>query len=224
MFAFGLAERDACIVGFDGCFYEVDGLVALGAFAALVARTDEVLVGAAVAFVSGVDELAAAGAAADGALEVVLVLAVALSRVAVGDEHGLDLVEQFLADQPLVPALVDVSLVGDVAGVVGVGQQSVDLRESQRLRTAPAGCACGQAAGLKQDRDVREAVQAGGVGLICPHDDRSALRVDRHGAHLAPVGQRLADVQVADGRQAVGAADLDLAFDAALDLLGDLDP
>jgi hypothetical protein len=118
LLAFVVAERDRGVVLFDGCFYEVDGLVALWAFAALVARADEVLVDAAVAFVSGVDELAAAGAAADRALEVVLVLAVALAGVAVGDEHGLDLVEQLLADQRLMATLVDMALVGDVAGVV----------------------------------------------------------------------------------------------------------
>ncbi|HSZ06864.1 MAG TPA: hypothetical protein VK778_16875 [Solirubrobacteraceae bacterium] len=77
--AFGLAERHSRVVVLDRGLYEVDGLVALRALAALVARTNEVLVVAAVAFVAGVDETAAAGAAADGALEVVLVLAVALA-------------------------------------------------------------------------------------------------------------------------------------------------
>ena len=52
--AFGLAERDAGVVVFDGCLNEVDGLVALGAFAALVARADEVFVVAPVAFMAGV--------------------------------------------------------------------------------------------------------------------------------------------------------------------------
>ncbi|HYM54954.1 MAG TPA: hypothetical protein VES97_06305 [Solirubrobacteraceae bacterium] len=52
LLAFCLAERDRGVVGFDGCFDEVDGLVALRAFAALVARADEVLVESAVAFVS----------------------------------------------------------------------------------------------------------------------------------------------------------------------------
>ncbi|HYM54955.1 MAG TPA: hypothetical protein VES97_06310 [Solirubrobacteraceae bacterium] len=55
--------------------------------------------------------------------------AVALPGVPVRDEHGLDLVEQLLADERLVPALVDVALVGDVAGVVGVAQQLVHGRE-----------------------------------------------------------------------------------------------
>ena len=88
----------------DGGLDEVDGLAALWAFAALVARADEVFVDAAVAFVAGVDQAAAAGAAADRALEVVLVLAVALAGEAVGRKDGLDLVEQLLADERLVAA------------------------------------------------------------------------------------------------------------------------
>lgn len=63
------AELDGGVVRFDRGFYEVGGLVALWAFAALVLGADEVLVDAAVAFVAGVDELACAGAAADRALE-----------------------------------------------------------------------------------------------------------------------------------------------------------
>ncbi|HXA54882.1 MAG TPA: hypothetical protein VNV37_08415 [Solirubrobacteraceae bacterium] len=96
--AFGLGDRDTAVVVFDGGFDDVDGLVALGALAVLVAGTDEVLVHAAVAVVLGVDEAAAAGAAADRALEVVLVCAVALARVVVSLEHGLDLVEELKAD------------------------------------------------------------------------------------------------------------------------------
>ncbi len=57
--AFGVAEWDAGVVVLDGCFYEVDGLVALGAFAALVAWADEVFVVSSVAFVAGVDQSAA---------------------------------------------------------------------------------------------------------------------------------------------------------------------
>ncbi|MGA2165435.1 MAG: hypothetical protein ABSH36_13325 [Solirubrobacteraceae bacterium] len=112
----------------------------------------------------------------------------------------------------------------DVAGVVGVGQQPVDARECQRTWTMPTSCPRGQATRLKQDHDVRQAVEAGGIGIERPSDDRGALLVDDDRADLAAVRQRFADVQVADRCEAVGAADLDLAFDAALDLLGNLDP
>jgi hypothetical protein len=224
LLAFSLAERHASVVLLDLGFYEVDGLVALRALPALALGANEVLVDTAVAIVAGVDELAVAGAAADGALEVVLVLAVALPGVPVRDEHGLDLVEQLLADERLVPALIDVAVVLDEPAVVGVAQKPVDLGEAERVRTTPAGRAGKQATRLKQARDVRQAVKAGGVGLERPHDDLRALRVDDHGADLAAVRQGFPNVQVADRRWAAGAADLDLAFDAALDLLGDLDP
>jgi DNA-binding winged helix-turn-helix (wHTH) protein len=48
--------------------------------------------------------------------------------------------------------------------------------------------------------------------------------VDSYGTNLAALRQWLADVQVADRGEAVGAADLDLAFDCALDVIGYLDP
>lgn len=198
---------------FDGCFYEVDGLVALGAFPALVLGADEVLVDPAVAFVSGVDELAAAGAAADRALEVMLVLAVALTGVPVGNEHGLDLVEQLLADERLMAALVDMALVGDVPGVVRAAQQFVHTRERQRLWPEAPCRPRAQTTGLQQHGDVRQAVEPGGVGLECPYDDWAALGVDGDRAYLAAVWQRLADVQVADRCEAGCAANLDLAFD-----------
>jgi hypothetical protein len=88
----GVAEGHGGVVLFDGCFHEVDGLVALGAFAPLVARADEVLVDATVAFVAGVDETAGAGTAADRALEIVLVLTVALPGVVVRSQDGLNFV------------------------------------------------------------------------------------------------------------------------------------
>ncbi|HEY7953364.1 MAG TPA: hypothetical protein VID70_10265 [Solirubrobacteraceae bacterium] len=77
--AFGVGDGDAAVVLLDGLLDEINGLIALGALSVLVALADEVFVGAAVAVVAGVDQAAAAGAAADGALEAVLVLAVALA-------------------------------------------------------------------------------------------------------------------------------------------------
>jgi hypothetical protein len=92
--AFGVGDGDASVVVLDGGFDEVDGLVALGAFPVLVVGADEVLVDAAVAFVLGVDEAAAAGAAADRALEVVQVRAVALTGVVVRLQDSLYPVEE----------------------------------------------------------------------------------------------------------------------------------
>lgn len=68
-------------------------------------------------------------------------LAVALPGVAVRDEYGLDLVEELLTDQLLMTALVEVTLVRDVAGVVGIGQQPMDARERQRTRSPIDGSA-----------------------------------------------------------------------------------
>lgn len=58
----------------DRGFYEIGGLAALRALLALVLGADDVPVDAAVAVVARVDELAATGAAADRALQVVLVV------------------------------------------------------------------------------------------------------------------------------------------------------
>ncbi|HEV3322353.1 MAG TPA: hypothetical protein VG147_09215 [Solirubrobacteraceae bacterium] len=117
--AFGVGDGDTAVVLLDGALHDVDGLVALGALVALVVGADEVLVGSAVAFVLGVDQAAATGAAADRALEVVLVCTVALAGMVVGFEDGLDAVEELLADERLVPAWVALAAVGDDPGVVG---------------------------------------------------------------------------------------------------------
>ncbi|HEV3322120.1 MAG TPA: hypothetical protein VG147_08030 [Solirubrobacteraceae bacterium] len=74
---------------------------------------------ASVAFVAGVDEAAAAGAAADRALEIVLVLAVALASETVCLEDGLDLIKEILADETWMASLVLLAAVADGAGVVG---------------------------------------------------------------------------------------------------------
>ncbi|HUN78557.1 MAG TPA: hypothetical protein VMU32_06535 [Solirubrobacteraceae bacterium] len=121
-----VAEANGGVMLLDGRFAQVDGLVALLAPSALVLRADKVLVDAAIAVVAGVDELAAAGAAADRALEVAQVLAITLAGKPVRGEHGLNFVEEPLADELLVPSLVDVALVEDIAGVVGVAEQFVD--------------------------------------------------------------------------------------------------
>ncbi|HWY18784.1 MAG TPA: hypothetical protein VNY27_08765 [Solirubrobacteraceae bacterium] len=185
---FGVGEGDTAVVVLDRDFYEVDGLVALGALAALVVGADEVLVDAAVAGVLGVDEAAAAGAAADGALEVVLVCAVALAGVVVRGEDGLNLIEELLADQRLVPAGVVLAAVGDDPGVVRAGEHVVDARLAEWLWCAAAIAAGAQAAGIEQRHHVGRAVEAGGVGLEAPANDRRALGVEGDGADFAALG------------------------------------
>ncbi|HXA55130.1 MAG TPA: hypothetical protein VNV37_09695 [Solirubrobacteraceae bacterium] len=111
----------------------------------------------------------------------------------------------------------------DETGVVGVGEQFVDPADAQRPWATTPSRPEAQTSCLQQQRNVGQAVEPGRIGLIGPLDHRPTLGVDRHGADLAALGQRFADIQIADRRQAAGAADFDLAFDAAFDLLGDLD-
>ncbi|HEY2142368.1 MAG TPA: hypothetical protein VGG98_09960 [Solirubrobacteraceae bacterium] len=76
----------------------LDAHVAVGAFTALAGTTNEVRVGASFALVEGVGQAVIAATTADRALEVVLMLAVALAALVVSFEDGLDFLEQLLAD------------------------------------------------------------------------------------------------------------------------------
>ncbi|MGA2454254.1 MAG: hypothetical protein ABSG93_12100 [Solirubrobacteraceae bacterium] len=86
-----------------------------------------------------------------------------------------------------------------------------------------AGRATAQATGCQERDHVVDRIQASRVGLEAPADDLGALAINGDGAHLPAVGQRLTDVQIAQGRVAGKATDLDLAADSLFDILGDLD-
>ena len=79
--SFGAAEPNGGVVLLDGGLDEVDGLVALRALTALVLGTDEVFIGAAVAFVPRVNEMAAAVATADGGRVSATKAAISLRRL-----------------------------------------------------------------------------------------------------------------------------------------------
>ena len=68
--AVGIGDGDGAVVALDGCLDGIDALGALEAFAALVAKAHEILIGPGVA---GVGQLPPAGSAEQAALEVVSV-------------------------------------------------------------------------------------------------------------------------------------------------------
>src|ERR1700726_2782532 len=171
---------------------EIYGLVALRALLALELRAHEVLVGAAIAAMATVDQLALACPTPNRALQVVPMLAVALAGMSVRYEDRLNSVEELLADKRLVPAVVGTALVRDQTDVIGVREELVDPRNAQGRRVAAAGCPRAQAASLEQVRDVRHAVQTRGIGLVCPLDHWAPLGVDDDGPHLASLRERLA--------------------------------
>jgi hypothetical protein len=74
---------------------------------ALVRRADKILVGAAIASVAGKYQTVLAAAAANRALQIVAVLTITLTAQGVGFQYGLDLLEQLLANQRLVPTGID---------------------------------------------------------------------------------------------------------------------
>lgn len=116
-------DRDGGVVVLDRLLNERDGLVALVAPALLLGGTDEVFVGRPAA--SGVTtegQTPPAVPAVHGALEVVLVLAVALARGLVRCQHSLDAVEGLPGHERFVAARELLPLVGDDAHVVVIGE------------------------------------------------------------------------------------------------------
>lgn len=116
-------------------FVDADG--GLGAVGALLlpSDADEVWVDGAVAVLGvGDDQAAAAVAAEDAALEVVVVLAGLLPGLGLVGEHFLDSVPDDLVDQRLVTAFVFDSAVADDADVVRVLEQPVEVRQHEWLR------------------------------------------------------------------------------------------
>jgi hypothetical protein len=100
----------------------------LAAVAAGAADAEEVGVGAAVAFGVGEAHAGVAASAVEGALEVVVVLAVALLGVPVRVEDSAGLSEGLPLDQRRVIAFVLNARVADGPDVVGVGEHRSELR------------------------------------------------------------------------------------------------
>ncbi|MEX2447502.1 MAG: hypothetical protein WD404_02020 [Solirubrobacterales bacterium] len=213
-----LAHLDALVRGSDLLLHLVHGKVSqLAAGALLATEADEVVVdaaGLALAFDEG--EVFAA-VAAQAALEVVAVLAVALAGHRMGIEHALHLIEGLLVDQRFVATLVLHPGVGDDPDVVLGAQQPRDLAARERLGRMLAGRPGAQAAPFERRLHRVEGVGAGGERGERPADVRSPVGVDFHGADLAAV-DHLADVEVADPHVSRRAADFGLAVQALLDL------
>ena len=125
--------------GFDGFRAQVGQI----AESFLAASTDEVAVAASFAACDfGEDQAGGASGvvaavAEESAFEVVLVDAVALAGCATRVQDVLYLVEQFLSDDGLVPAPVDLALVAQEADLVGVGEHLVQGAVGERGVVAP---------------------------------------------------------------------------------------
>ncbi|MDP9434247.1 MAG: hypothetical protein M3P93_03245 [Actinomycetota bacterium] len=147
-----------------------------------------------------------AAAAAQAADEVVLAPVGPLTRHPVIVEHTLDELEGLGVDERRVLAVVLHPAPGDVAEVVAVAQNLVQLvgghRPGWRPRSRPVGqSTCLQLVGEGAQRPV-----AAGVGHEGPGHELRPLRIDLNGAGLVAVDE-LADVAVADrcsGRCAAG--------------------
>jgi hypothetical protein len=210
---------DGGVGALDGALDEVDRDVGLlAAVAAHASDAEEVGVAAAVAF--GVDEAhaRAAACAVEGALEVVLVLAVALLGVPVRVKDRTGLLEGALVDECGVVAFVVHAGVADGADVVGVCEHRGELGAADWFGW-PAGCGAGEQPAVCEG--VAEGVQRVGAGCVggeCPLDVWGTVGVALHGADFASVDD-LADVEVADRGACGGAAALGL-LDEPLACLG----
>ena len=219
--AVGVTELDGLVQVGDALFHCFDEDGAEGAVVgAVAAGADEVRVDDALA-VLGVlhQEALAAQAADDGGLEVVVVDSFPLA-VAMGVQDVLDLLPGGGVDQGLVPAGVLHALEGDDALVVGMAQQVLQASRGDGLSRLVRRRRCcqaqaGQVLGQGADRPV-----AGGVLGEGQSHERRAFGVELDGADLVALGVAGADVAVAQGRLAVGAAVPGLLAHSLDDLIG----
>lgn len=210
------AELDGAVVLLDGAFDAVD-VGALGvAEPVLGAAAEEVQVLLAAAGDGAAHDHAAdgpvaspAGAAPQGALEVVVHHAAAFACPAPRGEEVLHLVEQLPVDERLVPAGVFLAFVRDDADVVRVLEHLVDLGDGDRAGGAALGGAGAQSSVGEFVLDVFEGRLACGVHLECEPDEWRTLVVDGDSADLAAV-DAVDGVDVPDGCFAERAALLGL--------------
>src|SRR5262249_48704025 len=126
----GEGDRGVAVLDEDLDLFDAHGgLVTSGALL-MAADAQEVPVGGPVAVLGlGADQAALAAAAVDGALEVVVVGPLLLAGGVLCVEHSLDPVPGLDADERLVGAWVVDAAVADVALVVGVVEQPMELRD-----------------------------------------------------------------------------------------------
>ncbi|HEX7245075.1 MAG TPA: hypothetical protein VF245_05865 [Solirubrobacterales bacterium] len=201
----------------DGSFHGLDAVGALLAFAVLATAADEVFVKPAFALGPVVDQASAALAAVDAATQVMEVPPGTFAADLLGAQQVLDLLKRGLVHQRFVASLVDLAAVGNLAQVVDVPQERLQVLGLEHPRWVLAGWAGAQAALLHDGGQLGERVVAAGVEREGFADQRGALRVKYDGADFAAVHHQ-AVMQVADGGAVRGAAALGLLGRALHDL------
>jgi hypothetical protein len=191
-------DGDIAVGVLDGRLDQIDphvGLLAAGALHS--ADAEEVGVAAAVALRLDQAHPRTAATAVEGALQVVVVLAVLLDRMVVGGEDRLCFVEARFVDQVLVASLILHSRVADDPHVVGVLEHQGELASRGRLFGLLRGRPRPQAALGQSGQERVEGVGAGAVGGEGPADVGRSLWIDFDRADFATLDQ-LADIQVAE--------------------------
>ncbi|WP_232234967.1 MULTISPECIES: hypothetical protein [Frankia] len=211
-------QPDVDVEVLDGPFDPADGHVWQVALVIEPALADVVEVpDAALALARHDDQPPSATVTPDQTLQVVIMSPVPRAGPPLGVQHPLYPVEELLGDQRLVPPLVLLAVVADVAEVVAVTQHLANLVDRDRA-TRPLLRGPGPEAGLRQGvPEGMEVELARGVQLEGHDHERRALRIKRHRAYLAAL-ELLADVEVAQGRHAERAALLGLLAHLVLDV------
>ncbi|MEZ5229209.1 MAG: hypothetical protein R2710_21835 [Acidimicrobiales bacterium] len=148
-------------------------------------------------------------------------LALLLTRSALGLERLLDLLPSRLGHQWFVVAWVGDALVANETLVIGVCEQAMEVREAQRLaRRLRAGRGVEASFG-QLGQEVTEVDAALGVLLEGVLHQRATYWIDLHGADLLAVLDP-ADVEVASWGLADGATSLGLLKRSLLDFVGEV--
>ncbi|MEX3529003.1 hypothetical protein VVR64_08010 [Corynebacterium xerosis] len=197
----GRGDGDLLVAVGDELFGDADGHGlprARGAFGGS-AGADVVSVADAL-FVAGVVELQPrhAGAAIEGALEVMVVFAAAFPSGCAGVQEGLDLLPGLGVDDGFVGAGMESTLVADLPDVVRVAQQLEERRAPHRPRRSLRCRDRGEAPRGGFSQQVGDGVLAFGVGVEHPADEGCPVGVDLDGAVLPAVLVLASDVEVAD--------------------------
>lgn len=113
-------------------------------------------------------------------------------------EKILHAVEEFLVDERFVPPFVELAVIEDPAGVVGVAEHALDGVAGDRTRGQMATGRTGlEALVLHDGRELRDAVLPRGVELEHEPYQRSAFLIDADAVHQVPLNGD-ASVEVPD--------------------------
>jgi hypothetical protein len=220
----GRAEPDVTlVVALDGAFDVIDGHVwpKAGRISGQPsAQAGEVVVEAAFAFDAHEDQAAAADAAVDRSLQVVLVLAGAVTTERVRLQDGLDSLEGLDVDQGrMQPIGVLDAVERHHADVIVVTQHPVDAAALHRSGWPLGGHRQTQPSDVQQVGQGADRVLASGISLESHSHQRRTVRVKLHDTHVA-AQHPLAHVQIADACRPRRTAHRVLALQSHLDLLG----